>query len=109
MRRSYEDTVKEKGEMIMRRNQRKKRAKPTAELATVRIGKRGVTSSFISEVSKNLDKRGEVKVKILKTGLGERAAREIAEEVAEATGSVITQLRGHTFTLRKRKTLKRYL
>jgi len=78
-------------------------------MATLRIGKKGVTSFFIMEVSKNLDKRGEVKVKILKTGLGDRTAKEIAEDVAESTGSVITELRGRTFTLRKVKTPKRYL
>lgn len=93
----------------MSRNQGNRRAKSAAELPTVRIGKKGVTPSFIREISKNLDKRGEVKVKILKTGLGDRTAREIAKDIAEATGSMITQLRGHTFTLRKVKTPKRYL
>jgi len=81
----------------------KKGGKAPINLATVRIGKKGVTSSFIGEVSKNLEKRGSVKVKILKTGLGSYSAREIAENIAEATGSTVTQLRGHTFTLRKSK------
>jgi len=70
-------------------------------ITTVRIGKKGVTTPLIQEISKNLKKRGRVKVIILKTGLGDRTAKEIAEEVAEATGSSIIQLRGHTFTLRK--------
>jgi RNA-binding protein len=109
MRRSDEDTVKEKGEKMMSKSRGKRRVKSVAELATVRIGKKGVTDSFIMEVSKNLDKRGEVRVKILKTGLGDRTAKEIARDVADATGSTVTQLRGHTFTLRKVKTPKRYL
>jgi len=72
-------------------------------LATVRIGKKGVTAALIQEISKNLEKRKRVKVRILKTGLGDRTAKEIAEEIADATGSTIIQLRGHTFTLRKFK------
>lgn len=81
----------------------KKRKKPCVESTTVRIGKKGVTDSFIGEVSKNLKKRETVRVKILKAGLGDHTAKEIAEDVAEATGSTIVQLRGHTFTLRKSK------
>ncbi len=84
-------------------NLRKKRGKTSINLSIVRIGKKGVTASLIEEVSKNLEKRGKVKVRILKTGLGDRTAKEIAKNVAEATGSIITQLRGHTFTLRKLK------
>ena len=76
-------------------------------LTTLRIGKKGVTDSFIGEVSKNLEKRGEVKVKILKSGLGDNTTGEIAKKVAESTGAKITQLRGHTFTLRRIK--RRYL
>ncbi|RLI06779.1 hypothetical protein DRO22_00075 [Candidatus Bathyarchaeota archaeon] len=86
---------------------RKKRRESNINLATIRIGKKGVTDSLIGEVSKNLEKRGTVKVKILKTGLGERTAKEIAEDVAKATRSVVTQIRGHTFTLRKSKNLKK--
>jgi len=74
-----------------------------SEVVTVRIGKKGVTEPLILEISKNLRKKGIVKVKILKTGLGGRKARDIAEEVAKATDSKIIQIRGHTFTLRKPK------
>jgi len=82
----------------------KRHGKPSpVSLATVRIGKKGVTATLIQEISKNLEKRGRVKVRILKTGLGDRTAKEIAEEIADATRSTIIQLRGHTFTLRKFK------
>ena len=82
----------------------KKRGKSTLnDMATVRIGKKRVTPALIREITKNLEKRGRVKVIILKTGLGDRTAKEIAEEIADATGSTIVQLRGHTFTLRKFK------
>jgi len=91
----------------MLRNMRKRRVRPSAEISTVRIGKKGVTDSFIEEVSKNLKKKGEVKVRILKTGFGGRTTKEIAEDVAKATNSVIVQIRGHTFMLRKAKSKKR--
>ena len=74
-----------------------------SEAATVRIGKKGVTETLILEILKNLRKKGIVKVKILKTGLAGRKAKDIAEEVAKATNSRIIQIRGHTFTLRKPK------
>ncbi len=74
-----------------------------SEAATVRIGKKGVTEPLILEISKNLRKKGIVKVKILKTGLGGRKAKDIAEELAKATDSKIIQIRGHTFTLCKPK------
>ena len=74
-----------------------------SEAATVRIGKKGVTETLILEILKNLRKKGIVKVKILKTGLAGRKAKDIAEEVAKATDSRIIQIRGHTFTLRKPK------
>jgi len=93
----------------MLRNKRKRYAGSSDEISTVRIGKKGVTDSFIEEVSKNLKKRGEIKVRILKTGFGGRTTKEIAEDVAKATKSVIVQIRGHTFTLRKAKSKKRYL
>jgi len=82
---------------------KKKRRGSFTDVTTVRIGKKGVTASFIEEISKNLEKRGAVKVKILKTGLGDHTAKEIAEEVANATRSTVVQIRGHTFTLRKLK------
>jgi len=85
-------------------NTMKKHNKPASlSITAVRIGKKGVTTALIQEISKNLEKRGIVKVRILKTGLGNRTAKEIAEEIAGATGSIILQLRGHTFTLRKFK------
>jgi len=84
-------------------NVKKKREESPVNLAIVRIGKKGVTASFIEEVSKNLKKKGSVKVRILKTGLGSYTAKEIAQNLAKATSSTIVQLRGHTFTLRKSK------
>ena len=73
---------------------------------TIRIGKKGSTDSVVKEISKYLDVRKSVKVKILKSALSNEKADEIALKTAEATGSIIVQVRGHTFTLYKPKKLK---
>jgi len=75
----------------------------SVEKPTVRIGKKGATEPLVNEVSKQLEKRGVVKVKMLKTALINQEAKEIAQEVAEKTESRIVQSRGHTFTLYKPK------
>ena len=82
---------------------RKMERKSRKDLTTIRIGKRGITSSLIEETSKNLKKTGIVKERILKTGFKGRTTKEIAEKIAEATDSNIVRIIGHTFTLRKAK------
>lgn len=80
---------------------RKMERKSRRDLTTIRIGKRGITSSLIEEISRNLKKTGIVKVRILKTGFKGHTTEEIAEKIAGATGSNIVRIIGHTFTLRK--------
>ena len=76
---------------------------PLIESAEVRIGKNGPTDLLISEVSKRLDKRKLVKVKILKSAIVNETAENIASKVATATGAKVIQMRGHTFTLYRAK------
>ncbi len=73
----------------------------STERSTIRIGKSGPSSSQIKEISRQLDKRKTVKVKVLKTGLTNLNTEEIAKKVAEETDSKITEVRGHTFTICK--------
>jgi RNA-binding protein len=80
---------------------------PLIEAAEVRIGKNGPTDPLIGEVSKRLDKRKMVKVKILKSALMGETAENIAGKVATATGAKIIQVRGHTFTLYRSKKASR--
>ena len=53
----------------------------TLEIHTVRIGKRGATDPTLQEISRHLDKREMVKVKILKTALANEDVREVAQRV----------------------------
>lgn len=84
----------------MRKNisKRKKPLKPT-----VRIGKKGVTEAQIREISKHLDARRKVKVKVLKSALLEDTVENIAQKISSKTDSKIIQIIGHTFTLYKPK------
>ena len=70
---------------------------------TIRIGKKGPTDSIMKEITKYLKVRKSVKVKILKSALSNEKVDEIALKTAEMTGSIIVQVRGHTFTLYKPK------
>jgi RNA-binding protein len=88
----------------------KARAKPNVkprhsitESAEVRIGKKGPTDLLIGEISKRLNKRKVVKVKILKSALAGETAETIAKNVATAADAKIIQIRGHTFTLYRSK------
>jgi len=89
--------------MTKRMARKAKRSKTTGERPTVRIGKKGATGSLMNEISKHLDKRKSVKVKILTTALIDEEANGIAQKVAKETKSKIVQLRGHTFILYKPK------
>jgi len=73
------------------------------EKATVRIGKNGITPTVLSEIEKQLDKNEVVKIKILKSALAEKKAKEVASEVAAKVDATLVEVRGHTFTLYRRK------
>jgi RNA-binding protein len=68
----------------------------------LQIGKNGVTESFITEVKNQLKKSRVLKVRMLKSALEEKDRKEIAAEVAEKAKADLLDVRGHTFTLKKR-------
>ena len=70
---------------------------------TVWIGKKGIKSSLIKEVSKQLVKRKTMKVKVLKTALANEKTEEISRRIAEETQSQIRELRGCAFVVHKSK------
>jgi RNA-binding protein len=76
---------------------------PLVESAEVRIGKKGPTDRLIGEVSKRLDKKKIVKVKVLKSALSSETTEDIAQKVAKETGAKVIQVRGHTFALYRSK------
>lgn len=64
---------------------------------SVFLGKSGLTENIIDEVDVNLEKRELVKVKI-QEGC-QLAPKEVANQIAEATGAEFVQAIGKKFTL----------
>lgn len=77
------------------------RRKMEAEKPTILIGKNGVTPETVEEISKQLDKRKMVKVKLLKSALKDKKAKHVAEKIAQQTEAALIDVRGHTFVLHK--------
>jgi len=71
----------------------------------VQLGKRGVSEGFIREVKNRLDKKGVVKIRVLKSYLKTAGSdvESLAELIASRTGSVVRDVRGHTFILVKKR------
>lgn len=73
------------------------------EKPTVWVGKNGVSEEFLKEVEKQLEKNEMLKIKILKSALGNDEAKQIATRTAEQTAASLVEVRGHTFMLYKRR------
>lgn len=81
----------------------KKVVKVLSEPAKVRIGKSGLSEGVIEEIRRILEKDGIVKVKVLRTALREARVDDIAARVATELNAELIDVRGHTFTLKRRK------
>ena len=74
---------------------------------TIWIGKEGASEALIKQVENQLKSRELVKVKIQKSALSETGTTDFAEKVAASTGSTLVEVLGHTFTVYKRRELKK--
>jgi RNA-binding protein len=93
--------------MITPKMKRRIKRKLNVEKPTVWVGKEGATSHILNEISKQLDKKKMVKVKMLKTALKDEDAKNVASKVAQQTESILIDVRGHTFILYKNRKKKR--
>ena len=92
--------------MITSKMKRRIKSELSTEKPTIWIGKDGPSQQILKEISRQLEKREMVKIKILQTALGEEETKNIALKVAEKTNSTLIDIRGHTIILykpRKRK------
>ena len=87
--------------MITPKMKRRIRNELSSEKPTIWIGKEGASSKILNEVSRQLEKREMVKVKVLKSALEEEKTVKIASKIAEQTGSSLVDVRGHTIVLYK--------
>lgn len=87
--------------MITPKMKRRIKRELSAEKPTIWVGKEGATPKIVNEVSRQLEKREMVKVRILKSALREEEAKNLASKIAERTESTLIEVRGHTLLLYK--------
>jgi RNA-binding protein len=71
------------------------------EKPTIWIGKERASLQTMNEISRQLEKRKIVKVRILQSALKDESAKDIALKTAQQTESALIDVRGHTFILHK--------
>jgi len=107
---AHAHTLEEKGEnMITPRMRRRIKRELSGERPTVWIGKEGATPKTVKEISRHLEKREMVKVKILKSALKEEETRSIASKISQQTASTLIDIRGHTLILYRPRKKKKQL
>ena len=74
-----------------------------AEKPTVWIGKEGVAPGLVDEISRQLEQKEVVKVKILKSAIKKEEAKKIGVKIAQETTSSLIDVRGHIILLYKPK------
>jgi len=92
--------------MITPRMKRRIKRELSMEKPTIWVGKEGATPQIVEEISKQLEKREMVKIRVLKSALKEEEAKGIASKIAQQTNSTLIEVRGHTFMLYKRRKRK---
>ena len=93
--------------MITSKMKRRIKREMNVEKPTVWVGKEGATTQILNEISRQLEKKKMVKVKMLKTALKDEDAKNTASKVAQQTESILVDVRGHTFILYKNRKTKR--
>ncbi|RLI82615.1 RNA-binding protein [Archaeoglobales archaeon] len=79
------------------------RRKGKAEIPVINIGKNGLTQSLINEINFQLEKRGKVKVKMLKSfrDSSELDRKELAKLIGKSINGRLISLRGMVLTFTK--------
>ncbi len=78
-----------------------KRRKDKKYVVTVNVGKKGLTESLINEINLQLEKRGVVKVRMLRSFRGDADRRELARMIEKRVRGELVDLRGFVLTLKK--------
>jgi len=89
--------------MVSTRFRRRLASLMATEKPTIWVGKAGISEGLLEEVSRQLDARRVVKLKVQRSLLSEHTVEEIASSVAERTGAELIEVRGHTFVLYRRR------
>lgn len=73
-----------------------KRAEANQLSVSLQVGKNGINDATITELQGQLKAKRLVKVRLLKSATYESGDQEQAEKLAEATGAILVEVRGHT-------------
>lgn len=87
--------------MISSKARNRMKRELSLEKPTIWVGKEGASPQTMNEISRQLDRRRMVKVKILGCALRDGKAMDIALKTAQQTEATLIDVRGHTFTLHK--------
>ncbi len=73
--------------------------------ADVIVGKKGVTSQVVDEIKRRLEKKGVLKIRLLKTAIEVEGQdrRQLARKIAELAGAELVGVRGRTLVIAKRR------
>ncbi|MFH1510647.1 MAG: YhbY family RNA-binding protein [Candidatus Woesearchaeota archaeon] len=75
---------------------------------TVQIGKKGITEEALKEITRQLQKRKTVKIKLLKSSLGRETRQAMKDRIVQSTGSLMTADVGNILVIaKKEKQIKR--
>ncbi len=77
------------------------RKKRDIKIVTVNVGKKGLTESLINEINLQLEKRGVVKVKMLRSFRGDADRKELARMIESRVKGELVDLRGFVLTLKR--------
>ena len=89
--------------MITSRIRRRIKRELSSKQPTIWIGKNGATEQVTGEISRQLEKKEMVKIKMLKSALTNKEAKAVASEIAQQTGANLIDVRGHTIMLYKQR------
>jgi RNA-binding protein len=95
------------GETSQKKKMKELKSRSVEKKPTVWIGKSGVTDALLGQIRRQLDANEIVKVKVHKTSLEETEVAQLADKIAEGTTSDIVDVRGRTFTIYKRKKMRK--
>ncbi|MBU3968114.1 MAG: YhbY family RNA-binding protein [Euryarchaeota archaeon] len=82
-------------------NRQEHRKSATAIEPAMQIGKSGI-EAVVDELRTQLKNKKFIKVKFLKTALYEKDKHEMAEKLANMTGSELIEVRGNTAVFRRK-------
>jgi len=82
-------------------NNKKLKEKSKTLEPIIRVGKNGLTENTIKEIKKQLNKKKLIKVKFLRSFIGDKNKKEVAKEIAQKTNSQLIDSVGFVVVLYK--------